>query len=180
MKKKDIDSKGTKSQGKQQMKIEKGTQIDSKQQKTSSQKPNSKTKESKSKEVVTKNTKNEVKTKNEAKTDDIDEIFSFKRPKTTPESLEKNSKLESTPSSSDKLNTKKRKSQQADVQSTNIKKKAKTNPTKKVEEDPFDPHSRGKARKYAPDGTPIYNEDELNIGRGGNTPLCPFDCDCCF
>ncbi|KAK8817932.1 hypothetical protein WA556_002349 [Blastocystis sp. ATCC 50177/Nand II] len=29
-------------------------------------------------------------------------------------------------------------------------------------------------------GMKIYREDQLNIGKGGNTPLCPFDCDCCF
>lgn len=26
----------------------------------------------------------------------------------------------------------------------------------------------------------VYRVDQLNIGKGGNTPLCPFDCDCCF
>lgn len=25
----------------------------------------------------------------------------------------------------------------------------------------------------------MYNEDELKIGQGGDTLLCPFDCDCC-
>lgn len=25
----------------------------------------------------------------------------------------------------------------------------------------------------------MYKEDELKIGQGGNTDLCPFDCDCC-
>jgi hypothetical protein len=25
----------------------------------------------------------------------------------------------------------------------------------------------------------MYKEDELNIGQGGDTGLCPFDCDCC-
>lgn len=29
-------------------------------------------------------------------------------------------------------------------------------------------------------GMKIYREDQLNLGKGGNTPLCPFDCDCCF
>eukprot|EP01100_Stratorugosa_tubuloviscum_P010025 TRINITY_DN424_c3_g1_i2.p1 TRINITY_DN424_c3_g1~~TRINITY_DN424_c3_g1_i2.p1 ORF type:complete len:156 (+),score=49.44 TRINITY_DN424_c3_g1_i2:71-538(+) len=29
-------------------------------------------------------------------------------------------------------------------------------------------------------GLKIYTVDELNLGKGGNTPLCPFDCDCCF
>ena len=26
----------------------------------------------------------------------------------------------------------------------------------------------------------MYRVDQLNIGKGGNTPLCPFDCDCCY
>lgn len=26
----------------------------------------------------------------------------------------------------------------------------------------------------------IYTEEELNIGKGGMTDKCPFDCDCCF
>ena len=25
----------------------------------------------------------------------------------------------------------------------------------------------------------MYKEDELKMGQGGDTPLCPFDCDCC-
>lgn len=29
-------------------------------------------------------------------------------------------------------------------------------------------------------GMKVYREDQLNLGKGGNTPLCPFDCDCCF
>lgn len=28
-------------------------------------------------------------------------------------------------------------------------------------------------------GLPVYSISQLGIGRGGNTPLCPFDCDCC-
>ncbi|CAG8535213.1 12512_t:CDS:2 [Acaulospora morrowiae] len=40
--------------------------------------------------------------------------------------------------------------------------------------------SRGtKIRKSTEDGFAIYNANELNIGNGGDTPLCPFDCDCC-
>ena len=34
-------------------------------------------------------------------------------------------------------------------------------------------------RKYI-DGLPVYTADELGIGKGGDTKLCPFDCDCCF
>ncbi|KAG2373294.1 hypothetical protein C9374_012283 [Naegleria lovaniensis] len=30
------------------------------------------------------------------------------------------------------------------------------------------------------DGLAVYSTDELKIGKGGNTDLCPFDCDCCF
>jgi hypothetical protein len=30
------------------------------------------------------------------------------------------------------------------------------------------------------DGLPIYDIKELNIGLGGDTELCPFDCECCF
>ncbi|RIB19643.1 hypothetical protein C2G38_1252654 [Gigaspora rosea] len=41
--------------------------------------------------------------------------------------------------------------------------------------------SRGtKSRKTTEDGLAVYDINELNIGNGGDTPLCPFDCDCCF
>lgn len=36
------------------------------------------------------------------------------------------------------------------------------------------------AVRYDDDGLPIYTEEQLNINKGGNTALCPFDCDCCF
>ncbi|GAA6024599.1 hypothetical protein JCM10207_001017 [Rhodosporidiobolus poonsookiae] len=39
--------------------------------------------------------------------------------------------------------------------------------------------SRG-TRRRTDDGLPIYDTAELKIGLGGNTELCPFDCDCCF
>jgi hypothetical protein len=29
-------------------------------------------------------------------------------------------------------------------------------------------------------GLKIYSEEDLNIGKGGNSNLCPFDCKCCF
>ncbi|KAJ7107629.1 hypothetical protein C8R43DRAFT_1044712 [Mycena crocata] len=36
-------------------------------------------------------------------------------------------------------------------------------------------------RRKTEEGWSIYKEDELGIGdNGGDTPLCPFDCDCCF
>eukprot|EP00878_Enallax_costatus_P005690 GHUV01005967.1.p1 GENE.GHUV01005967.1~~GHUV01005967.1.p1 ORF type:complete len:158 (+),score=39.64 GHUV01005967.1:99-572(+) len=39
----------------------------------------------------------------------------------------------------------------------------------------------GAARKRTAEGYAIYGEDELGLGKkGGDTPLCPFDCDCCY
>ncbi|KAF8307461.1 DUF1764-domain-containing protein [Clavulina sp. PMI_390] len=42
--------------------------------------------------------------------------------------------------------------------------------------------SRGTGpRRKTEEGFSIYKEDELGItDAGGDTPLCPFDCDCCF
>ena len=37
-----------------------------------------------------------------------------------------------------------------------------------------------KIRKRTEEGFKIYNLEELNIGKGGETEDCPFDCDCCF
>lgn len=38
-----------------------------------------------------------------------------------------------------------------------------------------------KNRKRTEEGYAIYTEDELKLGsKGGDTDLCPFDCDCCF
>ncbi|CCJ31211.1 unnamed protein product [Pneumocystis jirovecii] len=31
-------------------------------------------------------------------------------------------------------------------------------------------------RKRTEEGFTVYNEEELNIGKGGNTSKCPFDC----
>ncbi|KAI5192458.1 hypothetical protein NEMIN01_2022 [Nematocida minor] len=43
---------------------------------------------------------------------------------------------------------------------------------------------RGKEVKaqatYTEDGYKIYTEQELNIGKGGQTENCPIDCNCCF
>ncbi|XP_057959626.1 uncharacterized protein C6G9.01c [Malania oleifera] len=43
-----------------------------------------------------------------------------------------------------------------------------------------DPPSR--PRKRTGDGLAVYTEEELGIGKAdaGGTPLCPFDCSCCF
>lgn len=36
------------------------------------------------------------------------------------------------------------------------------------------------ARRKTDDGYTIYKEDELNLGIGGDTGECPFDCKCCY
>ena len=38
----------------------------------------------------------------------------------------------------------------------------------------------GQPRKRTEEGFRIFHESELRLGGGGGTPLCPFDCDCCF
>ncbi|KAI8366837.1 uncharacterized protein BYT42DRAFT_588046 [Radiomyces spectabilis] len=41
--------------------------------------------------------------------------------------------------------------------------------------------SRGKkSKRMTEDGYPIFDVKELRIGEGGDTPDCPFDCQCCF
>ncbi|CAL5220355.1 g2354 [Coccomyxa viridis] len=37
-----------------------------------------------------------------------------------------------------------------------------------------------KARRRDADGFAIYSEEELGLSKGGNTPQCPFDCECCY
>ncbi|KAK6248997.1 hypothetical protein QUC31_020562 [Theobroma cacao] len=58
------------------------------------------------------------------------------------------------------------------------KKNKKSEETK--EEGSQEPSSR--PRKRTADGFAIYTEEELGINKSdvGSTPLCPFDCDCCF
>ena len=54
-----------------------------------------------------------------------------------------------------------------------IKKQLKADTTGKSKE------SKKKQRKYV-DNLPVFTEDELKIGKGGDTEDCPFDCNCCF
>lgn len=35
-------------------------------------------------------------------------------------------------------------------------------------------------RRVTKDGYKIYSLEELNVGKGGDTEDCPFDCQCCF
>ncbi|XP_059657092.1 uncharacterized protein C6G9.01c [Cornus florida] len=59
--------------------------------------------------------------------------------------------------------------------------KTKKKKSKKSEDSGFvDPPPR--PRKRTGDGLVLYTEEELGIGKAdaGGTPLCPFDCSCCF
>eukprot|EP01092_Planopodium_desertum_P001474 TRINITY_DN1215_c0_g1_i1.p1 TRINITY_DN1215_c0_g1~~TRINITY_DN1215_c0_g1_i1.p1 ORF type:complete len:155 (-),score=2.97 TRINITY_DN1215_c0_g1_i1:76-540(-) len=37
-----------------------------------------------------------------------------------------------------------------------------------------------KKERTTEEGYKIYSAEELKIGKGGETDLCPFDCECCF
>ncbi|KAL0575987.1 hypothetical protein V5O48_005987 [Marasmius crinis-equi] len=62
--------------------------------------------------------------------------------------------------------------------------KVKTKPSKmdKTEDEARFKDSRGTGpRRKTEEGWSVFKEDELGINdEGGDTPLCPFDCQCCF
>ena len=94
---------------------------------------------------------------------EIDEIFAGKKRKKS--DMKKTETAGEGVKSSDKTKRKK-----------NDKKK-----TKRPDEGEYiDRPSR--PRKKTEDGLTIYTEEELGLSKGdaGNTPLCPFDCSCCF
>jgi hypothetical protein len=43
-----------------------------------------------------------------------------------------------------------------------------------------DPMNARVHRFDQPSGLNVYKAHHLGLGRGGDTPLCPFDCSCCF
>ncbi|KAF8406920.1 hypothetical protein HHK36_006041 [Tetracentron sinense] len=92
---------------------------------------------------------------------EIDEIFYGKKKRKKPE-VEQTEKL-------------------AEDVTAKTKKMTKKNKSKVVKDVGFvDPPSR--PRKKMVDGLTIYSEEDLGIGKldAGGTPLCPFDCSCCF
>ena len=60
--------------------------------------------------------------------------------------------------------------------------KARVAKRKRSEVDGFNSNPRTGPRKRTEDGLLVFTEDELGINKAnaGNTPLCPFDCQCCF
>ncbi|WOK97689.1 hypothetical protein Cni_G06397 [Canna indica] len=113
----------------------------------------------------------ESKTKKEKTVNEIDEIFQGKKAKKTktpaaggqeqPDSGMKLAKGTGEGGGSKKKKDKK-------------KGKRKVDPDESIE-------ARGRRRRTA-DGFAIYSADELGFGKAdaGGTPLCPFDCSCCF
>ncbi len=65
---------------------------------------------------------------------------------------------------------------------TTPSKKQKLRQEKGSSSDPFSLQQKVKDRslEYTEEGWKIYTPEELNIGKGGDTELCPFDCKCCF
>lgn len=101
--------------------------------------------------------------------DEIDEIFAAtgkKRKKLDDDKEKRPRKKDSA--------VKDAKSKRASKISANEKLNSKKNDESKKE--------NGGLRKRTGNGLAIYTEEELGIGNAdaGGTPLCPFDCDCCF
>ena len=44
----------------------------------------------------------------------------------------------------------------------------------------IDPQNARVHRFDNPSGLRVFKAHALGLGRGGGTPLCPFDCTCCF
>lgn len=63
----------------------------------------------------------------------------------------------------------------------NKSKRLKTRPSG-TSDDPFAIAGKNRigSTDFTEEGWKIYTPEELNIGKGGETELCPFDCDCCF
>ncbi|XP_057477877.1 uncharacterized protein C6G9.01c-like [Actinidia eriantha] len=91
---------------------------------------------------------------------EIDEIFAGKKRK-KPEQDKAKKPMENEAAKSDKL----------------IKKK-----NSKIPEESGVVGPPSRSRKRTNDGLTVYTEEELGIGKAdaGGTPLCPFDCSCCF
>ena len=59
-------------------------------------------------------------------------------------------------------------------------KATKPDKSQQMAEKPKNKDKSNKAARFTEEGFKIYSAEELNIGKGGDTPDCPFDCNCCF
>ncbi|ORZ26484.1 hypothetical protein BCR41DRAFT_419990 [Lobosporangium transversale] len=58
---------------------------------------------------------------------------------------------------------------------------AKTQKMKRMRDEPdSDDELEKKAKRRTDDGLRLFDIHDLNIGKGGGTDKCPFDCECCF
>ncbi|PIN22433.1 hypothetical protein CDL12_04863 [Handroanthus impetiginosus] len=100
---------------------------------------------------------------------EIDDIFAGKKRK-KPEKDEKADSEETVKVSA------------ANAKSHDGLRKVKNGKSKSLKDSGIDEPTSRSRRKRTADGLSIYTEEELGIGKpeAGGTPLCPFDCDCCF
>lgn len=58
----------------------------------------------------------------------------------------------------------------------------KARPSKGSASDPFllNRGQNGSSMDFTEEGYRVYTPEELQIGKGGDTADCPFDCQCCF
>ncbi|XP_058097185.1 uncharacterized protein C6G9.01c [Magnolia sinica] len=98
---------------------------------------------------------------------EIEEIFKKKRKK--PEKTDPDPEISNTDQENMKKEKKKKKNNE----------NSKKNKVSFKGDGPVDPPPR--PRRKTQDGFTIYSAEELGIGKdSGGTPLCPFDCSCCF
>ncbi|CAM8961270.1 unnamed protein product [Rhodiola kirilowii] len=117
--------------------------------------------------------------------DEIDEIFSSKKNKKTqaavPNKNIKGKSIHKTNAAAIDSWAQRNKSSKSDnnidVKEKNVKRSNKL----PADGDLFVDTDSSKPRKKS-SGVKIYTEEELGLNRSdaGGTPLCPFDCDCCF
>ncbi|KAK1310802.1 hypothetical protein QJS10_CPA08g01885 [Acorus calamus] len=109
------------------------------------------------------------KSKRQTPGDEIEEIFSSKKKSKSPDVDEASS------SRKESLKPKKKISKDKPT-----KKKKKKKSSSKGEEGETKVSDR--PRRRTGDGLAIYSAEELGFGKSdaGGTPLCPFDCSCCF
>ena len=109
---------------------------------------------------------------------DLDEIFSKAKKTNVSHTIEKKSSLKSPAKTSLGI-------QRSSSSKTNrLSNPHMANSSRKSgsSSDPFGltPLQNNNSLDLTEEGWKVYTPEELNIGLGGDTPECPFDCNCCF
>ncbi|KAH9610240.1 hypothetical protein KSS87_022822 [Heliosperma pusillum] len=120
------------------------------------------------------------------KTRDVD--LKRKKPETEKSGEPSNCPKKATPKKSDEIDEifaalKRRKTEQAKAdKSGDTKDKLKIKKKSKLANESGTSNTNPNPRRRTNDGFVIYSADELGINKkdAGQTPLCPFDCSCCF